>query len=35
MRVLITGVTGFTGSHLIEYILANHPQSDKFWALNL
>jgi GDP-D-mannose dehydratase len=25
MRVLITGVTGMTGSHLAEYILATHP----------
>jgi GDP-4-dehydro-6-deoxy-D-mannose reductase len=25
MRVLITGVTGFAGSHLAEYILAEHP----------
>ena len=25
MRVLITGVTGFAGSHLAEYILENHP----------
>lgn len=25
MRVLITGVTGFAGSHLAEYILANYP----------
>jgi GDP-4-dehydro-6-deoxy-D-mannose reductase len=25
MRVLITGITGFAGSHLAEYILANHP----------
>jgi GDP-4-dehydro-6-deoxy-D-mannose reductase len=25
MKVLITGITGFTGSHLAEYILANHP----------
>ncbi len=24
MRVLITGITGFAGSHLAEYILANH-----------
>lgn len=23
--VLITGMTGFVGSHLVEYILANHP----------
>jgi len=25
VRVLITGITGFAGSHLAEYILANHP----------
>lgn len=25
MRVLITGITGFAGSHLADYILANHP----------
>ncbi len=25
MRVLITGITGFAGSHLAEYVLANHP----------
>ena len=25
MRVLITGITGFAGSHLAEYILAQHP----------
>jgi len=25
MRVLITGITGFAGSHLAEYILAHHP----------
>ncbi|MCG3204429.1 MAG: GDP-6-deoxy-D-mannose reductase [Elusimicrobia bacterium] len=25
MRVLITGITGFVGSHLAEYILAEHP----------
>ncbi len=25
MRVLITGITGFAGSHLAEYILAGHP----------
>src|SRR5712692_1490415 len=24
MRVLITGITGFAGSHLAEYVLANH-----------
>ena len=24
-RVLITGITGFVGSHLVDYILANHP----------
>src|SRR5712691_1480615 len=27
MRVLITGITGFAGSHLAEYILANHPDA--------
>ena len=26
MRVLITGITGFVGSHLADYILADHPQ---------
>ena len=25
MRVLITGITGFAGSHLAEYILSEHP----------
>ena len=25
MRVLITGITGFAGSHLADYILVNHP----------
>ncbi|MFP3941766.1 MAG: GDP-mannose 4,6-dehydratase [Acidobacteriota bacterium] len=25
MRVLITGVTGFAGSHLADYLLAEHP----------
>lgn len=25
MKVLITGITGMVGSHLAEYILANHP----------
>jgi GDP-4-dehydro-6-deoxy-D-mannose reductase len=25
MRVLITGITGFAGSHLADYILAKHP----------
>jgi len=28
MRVLITGVTGFVGSHLAEYILDNFPQAE-------
>ncbi|MFC2001750.1 GDP-mannose 4,6-dehydratase [Chloroflexota bacterium] len=26
MRILITGITGFVGSHLVDYVLANHPQ---------
>ena len=25
MKALITGITGFVGSHLAEYILENHP----------
>ena len=25
MRILITGITGFAGSHLAEYVLAEHP----------
>jgi len=24
-RVLITGITGFAGSHLADYVLAEHP----------
>jgi GDP-4-dehydro-6-deoxy-D-mannose reductase len=28
MRILITGVTGFAGSHLAEFILANFPDSE-------
>jgi GDP-4-dehydro-6-deoxy-D-mannose reductase len=30
MRVLITGITGFAGSHLAEYILENHPEVQLF-----
>jgi GDP-mannose 4,6-dehydratase len=30
MRVLITGITGFVGSHLAEYILAHHPGTQVF-----
>ncbi len=30
MRVLITGITGFAGSHLAEYILANHADTQVF-----
>jgi GDP-4-dehydro-6-deoxy-D-mannose reductase len=30
MRVLITGITGFAGSHLAEYILANHTDTQVF-----
>jgi len=25
MRVLITGISGFVGLHLSEYVLAQHP----------
>jgi len=28
MRVLITGITGFAGSHLADYILQNHPGAE-------
>lgn len=27
MRILITGITGFVGSHLVDYVLANHPET--------
>ncbi len=30
MRVLITGITGFAGSHLAEYILRHHPQVEVY-----
>jgi GDP-4-dehydro-6-deoxy-D-mannose reductase len=30
MRVLITGITGFAGSHLAEYILGSHPGVEVF-----
>ena len=30
MRALITGLTGFAGSHLAEYILAEHPEVEVF-----
>jgi GDP-4-dehydro-6-deoxy-D-mannose reductase len=30
MKVLITGITGFAGSHLAEYILAEHPGVEVF-----
>ncbi len=33
MRVLITGITGFAGSHLADYILANHPQTEVFGTI--
>jgi len=29
-RVLITGITGFAGSHLAEYIMENHPDVEIF-----
>ena len=28
MRILITGITGFVGSHLADYLLENHPDVD-------
>ena len=30
MRVLITGITGFVGSHLADYILKDHPEVEVF-----
>ncbi len=30
MRALITGITGFAGSHLAEYIIANHPDTEVY-----
>jgi GDP-4-dehydro-6-deoxy-D-mannose reductase len=30
MRVLITGITGFAGSHLADYILANHADVEVY-----
>jgi GDP-4-dehydro-6-deoxy-D-mannose reductase len=30
LRALITGITGFAGSHLAEYILAQHPEVEVF-----
>ncbi len=30
MRILITGITGFVGSHLADYILQNHPEVEIF-----
>ena len=33
MRVLITGVTGFAGSHLAEFILAEHPDAEVFGTM--
>lgn len=30
MRVLITGITGFAGSHLADYILAHHPDVEVY-----
>jgi GDP-4-dehydro-6-deoxy-D-mannose reductase len=33
LRVLITGITGFAGSHLAEYVLAHHPGTDVFGTM--
>ena len=30
MKVLITGITGFAGSHLADYLLAQHPEAEIF-----
>jgi GDP-4-dehydro-6-deoxy-D-mannose reductase len=33
LRVLITGITGFAGSHLAEYVLAEHPGTQVFGTM--
>ena len=30
MKILITGITGFVGSHLADYVLENHPTVEIF-----
>ena len=30
MRILITGITGFAGSHLAEYVLSEHPRTEVY-----
>lgn len=30
MRALITGITGFAGSHLADYLLAEHPEVEVY-----
>jgi len=33
LRVLITGITGFAGSHLAEHVLAEHPGTEVFGTI--
>lgn len=33
MRVLITGITGFAGSHLAEYVLEHHSDADVYGTM--
>jgi GDP-4-dehydro-6-deoxy-D-mannose reductase len=33
MRILITGITGFAGSHLAEYVLAEHRDAEIFGTM--
>jgi nucleoside-diphosphate-sugar epimerase len=30
MRALITGITGFAGSHLADYLLAAHAEGEMY-----
>ena len=34
MKALITGLTGFAGSHLAEYLLEHHPDVEVFGTMN-
>ena len=33
MRVLITGITGFVGSHIAEYVLQHFPDAEVYGTI--